>query len=318
LPVKKKSKKKKNNKNNFYNFITIILLIIFLLVIVIFFSIVKNNINPKNPSNSIESISIDTEIENSFEKNKSYNSISKDTSDNREIYILSKPTNFKEYNKKSICIILDDYGYKDNAEFLINLPFSLSVSILPGLPFSKNGFDIFSKSSNITPMLHIPMEAINNKNGEKIEIKSTDNEDEIIRKLDIFFSEIPAKFANNHMGSKISIDEKIVKIILNYFYSKGVRFIDSHTVNNSLFVPIGRSIGFPVFENNLFLDYNDNLNLPEKEFKKALFILNKREYIIIIGHITKDQTIDFLKKLANSEYLRKYDFITVRELFNRY
>lgn len=321
--IKKQVRKKKNIKNRnshlFITFLSFILLIIFLLSIVIFLSLI--NKTKINKDEMIESYNISLEDSYNSTSDNSYNIENENSSKykDKQISILIKPPEIKDIKeKKSICIILDDYGYKDTSEFLINLPFHLSVSILPGLPYSKKGFEIFSNSKNITPMLHIPMESISKIKGEKDEILVSDSQEEIKRKLDLFFNEIPAKFANNHMGSKVCLSQYTVEIILKYLYEKGVRFIDSHTINNSLFVTNGKSLGYPVFENNLFLDYNDDMNLPEKEFKKGLSILFTKKFIIIIGHNTKEQTLEFLKKLSQSEYLNRFNFISVRELYERF
>lgn len=324
--MKKNLKKKnKNYKLTTYSIFAFFILVVFLSIIILFFGIIKFPSNTETEDNTNVTYYDEIEIENNTNLENKTDKIENDNKD--EIYknknsisILVSPQEKKEEKrKKSICIIIDDYGYQDTSSILLNLPFKISVSILPGLPFSKSGFALFSNSKNITPMLHIPMESINQfAQAEKNEIKTSDNESEITKKLDLFFQEIPAMFANNHMGSKVSLSENTIKIILNYLRQKGVRFVDSHTINNSLFVPIGKSIGYPIFENNLFLDYNDDEKLPEKEFYKALSILKTRDFIIIIGHNTKKQTIEFLIKLANSNLINQYDFITVRELFEKY
>ncbi|MFN3411451.1 MAG: divergent polysaccharide deacetylase family protein [Exilispira sp.] len=312
----RKAKKCRKKNSNFitYTFVTSSILLIFLSVIILFFSLIKSQkkieVNNIYTFNNYEQINIQESYRDS------YNRINEKTN----INILKNPEEKKEERKrKSICIIIDDYGYQDTSSILLNLPFKISVSILPGLPYSKTGFEIFANSKNITPMLHIPMESINQFSlSEKNEIKVSDSKNDIEKKLDLFFSEIPANFANNHMGSKVSLFRETIQIILNYLIKRGVRFIDSHTINNSLFVSTGKALGYPVFENNLFLDYNDDYDLPEKEFFKAINLLKTRDFIIIIGHNTKIQTLNFLQKLASKYYFKNYEFITVRDLFDRY
>lgn len=314
--------KKKIKRSKPYTLITFCLLVIFLSIIILLFGVYKSDIN--NQNNEIDSITIEEKHNEQIIYDESQLKQIEEELNNKNInnppLLIKKPSEIKEEKKKkSICIILDDYGYHDTSSILLSLPFKISVSILPNLPFSKKGFELFSSSKNITPMLHIPMQSLNNLvKGENLEIKETDSEEEIYRKLDIFFSEIPAKYANNHMGSRISLNENIVKIILAYLYNKGVRFVDSHTINNSLFVPIGKQMGYPVFENNLFLDYDDEKDLAEKEFRKGLVLLKSRDFIIIIGHNTKPQTLLFLQQLKDKSYFNNYNFISVRELFENY
>jgi len=344
-----KKKKKKNSKLVTYSFVTFFILIIFLSILILFFGIIENhNVNRIDNEEDItyyNQIDIDENVkiidkkanESIYNTNDIYNSDvrtennknqkafedleSSNKNKNKGVFtVLQNPQEKKEEKvKKSICIIIDDYGYQDTSSILMNLPFKISVSILPGLTYSKSGFEIFANSKNITPVLHIPMESLNPyTQSEKEEIKVKDNKIEIERKLELFFSQIPAKFANNHMGSKVSLSENTIKIILNYLSKKGIRFIDSHTINNSLFPSIGKSLGYPIFENNLFLDYNEEEDLPEKEFLKGLNLLKTRDFIIIIGHNTKEQTLNFLQKLAYKHYFQNYEFISIRELFERY
>lgn len=326
---KSENSKKKKKILLTYSLISFSVLFIFLLLVILFLNIIKSSDESYYYNNSSLQINNDVEIDeisNFSNKDISINNDNEEilqdniNKDNDRKIVLTNPVEqIQKVKKKSICIIIDDYGYQDTSAILLSLPFKISVSILPRLPFSKSGFEIFANSKNITPMLHIPMESINKlSNGEKLEIKTDDTTDIIRKKLDIFFNEIPARFANNHMGSKVSLSEESVKVILNYLYEKGIRFIDSHTINNSLFVSAGKSLGYPVFENNLFLDYNDNENLPEKEFNKGLAILRTKDYIIIIGHNTKPNTISFLQRLTNQYFLNNYDFVTVRELFEKY
>jgi len=310
-----KKNKKKNSKLISYSFVTFFILIIFLSVIILFFGIIKTPNDDNIAYNEGTTYYEQVDIKNIKSSENKDDSVGKSN-----FAVLQNPQEKKEERaKKSICIIIDDYGYQDTSSILMNLPFKISVSILPGLTYSKSGFEMFANSKNITPMLHIPMESINQyAQSEKDEIKTKDDKNEIERKLDLFFSQIPASFANNHMGSKVSLNQNTIKIILDYLSKKGIRFIDSHTINNSLFVPIGKSLGYPIFENNLFLDYNSEEDLPDKEFIKGLNLLKTRDFIIIIGHNTKEQTIKFLEKLASMHFFHDYEFITVRELFEKY
>jgi len=193
------------------------------------------------------------------------------------------------------------------------------VAILPGLPYSDKGYKAFSSSSNITPMLHIPMQSINsNSSSEKLEIRVNDDYATIKNKLEHFHNLVPAFFANNHMGSKVSLNKQVATIVLKILSSMGIRFIDSNTINGSLFVDAGKELGYPVFKNMFFLDYLEDNNLPQREFNLALDTLKHQDFVIIIGHNTKENTLSFLEHLAKTDIFDKYEFLTVRDLFERH
>lgn len=163
------------------------------------------------------------------------------------------------------------------------------------------------------------MQSINsNSSSEKLEIRVNDDYATIKNKLEHFHNLVPAFFANNHMGSKVSLNKQVATIVLKILSSMGIRFIDSNTINGSLFVDAGKELGYPVFKNMFFLDYLEDNNLPQREFNLALDTLKHQDFVIIIGHNTKENTLSFLEHLAKTDIFDKYEFLTVRDLFERH
>ena len=270
----------------------------------------------KNENNSADKLPVDS----FYEKNSDQQEKIEKNNKSEPESIFQNPENIiQPKGKKEIYIILDDFGYQDTTERILKLPFKISVAILPGLPYSDKGYKAFSSSTNITPMLHIPMQSINNNGySEKIEIRVNDDYATIKNKLEYFHKLVPAFFANNHMGSKVSLNKQVASIVLKILSSMGIRFIDSNTIDGSLFLDAGKELGYPVFQNMFFLDYLEDKDLPQREFNSALNTLKNRDFVIIIGHNTKENTLSFLEHLAKTDIFDKYEFLTIRDLFERH
>jgi len=274
--------------------------------------------DPQNKSEKESSEKLPVDF--SYEKNLDQKEIIEKNNKSKPENIFQNPENIiQPKGKKEIYIILDDFGYQDTTERILKLPFKISVAILPGLPYSDKGYKAFSSSTNITPMLHIPMQSINNNGySEKIEIRVNDDYATIKNKLEYFHKLVPAFFANNHMGSKVSLNKQVASIVLKILSSMGIRFIDSNTIDGSLFLDAGKELGYPVFQNMFFLDYLEDKDLPQREFNSALNTLKNRDFVIIIGHNTKENTLSFLEHLAKTDIFDKYEFLTIRDLFERH
>ena len=81
---------------------------------------------------------------------------------------------------------------------------------------------------------------------------------------------------NNHMGSKVTADERIVRLILP-LVKHGLFYLDSKTNPNSVVPKIGKELGVPIIENQLFFDdvytaghISKQAQLLIKKFKKNL------------------------------------------------
>ena len=55
------------------------------------------------------------------------------------------------------------------------------------------------------------------------------------------------------MGSKVTADERIVRLILAACKKHGLFYLDSKTNPNSVVPKIGKELGVPIIENQLFL-----------------------------------------------------------------
>lgn len=206
-----------------------------------------------------------------------------------------------------VAIILDDAGSAGldyGAIYSIKEP--ITISVIPNLATSvkvaKN-----SKGAGLEVMMHLPMEPVDGKyiryDSGMVICSSSDGEIKKIVLNDL--SDIQgAVGVNNHMGSKATADERVMKDVLGALKGKHVYFIDSRTSAKSVVERIAKAIGIPTNENNLFLDGDAAYPQVESKFRKLISLARDHGSAIGIGHATRPATIAVLRKLM-PEYAKE-------------
>lgn len=217
-------------------------------------------------------------------------------------------------NSAQLIFVFDDAGQNiEQLKTFLDLPFPITVAVLPQLPNSKKAAHLIRQSNNEV-ILHQPMQAINqNVNPGNGAITPNMNEDEIISTLFNNIYELsPISGINNHEGSQITADIQKVETILKFAQQENLYFLDSRTNVQTKIPFVAKSLGFSYFERNIFLDNKKTSENVILELKKGIELANKNGSVIMIGHIWSS---DFLPKILNEAYFelieKGYTFSTV-------
>jgi polysaccharide deacetylase 2 family uncharacterized protein YibQ len=157
-----------------------------------------------------------------------------------------------------VALIIDDMGYSLEAlDILSSLKLPVTISILPHSPYARETAEI-ARSNQLEVILHLPLEPINN-NHETYDdgglILSSMEDQEIIELLNENFKMVPfITGTNNHMGSKITADNRIMSIILRSVLERNLFFIDSRTTARSVAYSLAQKMGIPSAKRDVFLD----------------------------------------------------------------
>ncbi len=232
-----------------------------------------------------------------------------ETSSNQS-YLDAKP-------KTKIAIIFDDLGESlSDLEQIYQLNIPLTISIIPGLAFSKNIAHIGARSG-FTVMIHLPLEPKNtnrHQNDKYDFLSSSLPKNQINRLLNNYLNSIRiATGVNNHMGSKATEDYQLMSHILERIKRRNLFFIDSRTSPDSIAYKVATEKGVRSAYNHAFLDAKDD---PEHMRKKIDNLLEKKsgEKLIIIVHPKKNTFLFFQENL---DYLKKnIEFITIENYLN--
>lgn len=200
--------------------------------------------------------------------------------------------------KAKVAIIIDDIGYHlDIAEQIMNLNFPVAISVLPFLPHTHIVAEK-AKEKGFTVLLHLPMEPHNsNTDPGKGAIFTTMNEQEIRAKVSANLEEIPySDGVNNHMGSKATEDNYLMRIVLNELKERNLFFIDSMTSPNSVGYKLSKEMGVKTAQRTVFLDNEQDIDYIRNQVTILKDSALKYGNAIAIGH-PYCNTIEVLREI---------------------
>nr|WP_209862696.1 divergent polysaccharide deacetylase family protein [Paenibacillus shirakamiensis] len=193
-----------------------------------------------------------------------------------------------EQPTKKLAVIIDDLGNNMvGTEQIMAMPVKLTVAVMPFLPSTEKdarlahekGFDV---------LLHLPMEP---KQGRASwlgpgAILSSLTDAEVRSRVEKAIDNVPyAVGINNHMGSKITADERIMSIVLDVCKERGLFFVDSKTNYRSIVGKLCRAKGLPQVDNHIFLDDVASEAAIARQIEKVAEFLKIHESCVTIGHV---------------------------------
>ncbi|WNY67095.1 divergent polysaccharide deacetylase family protein [Borreliella lusitaniae] len=244
---------------------------------------------------------VNTQLKNKFQKNS--------------LIIKNNKESKKAKIKPKFYLIIDDVGYDEfMLEQFIKLNLEINYAIIPFLPKSMSLYKKL-KNNNKTVIIHFPMQSKHRNSIEKFHINIKDKKEEIHKKIEKTFKKYPdVKIMNNHMGSLITSNKDLMKIILIKLKDIERYFFDSVTIAGSVPETIGKEIGVRVEKRDVFLDSKDTEESVLRELEKAKNIARKRGIVKVIGHIWSKNTLKVLEK-EGPNLNREFEFDNLLNLY---
>lgn len=217
-----------------------------------------------------------------------------------------KPAPEEEKNK--VAIIIDDMGYSLRAiKEITTIGKPLTIAVLPLSPLAKETAQI-AHQNGLEIILHLPLESINHQEGNNWTegmIHSEMSKEEVIEAVDKSLDQVPyAIGVNNHMGSKITANEILMRIILERLKERDLFFIDSRTTNHSVAYITAQSLGIPSAYRKVFLDTENEEDIIRRKLIELFRLAQKEGWALGICHPTVE-TLKVLKE--NFHLIDKYD-----------
>jgi len=185
-------------------------------------------------------------------------------------------------------IVIDDLGNNmAGTEEIVGLPFPITVAVMPFLPTSKKDAEAAHRNGHEV-IVHLPMEPLKgNKSWLGPGAITCDlSDDEIRKRVHAAIDDIPHAIGiNNHMGSKATVDERVMRVVLEVCRERGLFFLDSHTNYRSVVLKLAKQMGVPCIENHLFLDDVKSKMHVLNQIKLLQKHLREHEPCIAIGHV---------------------------------
>lgn len=216
--------------------------------------------------------------------------------------------------KAKIAIVIDDWGYNTNNLYLAGqLNYPLTAAVLPHLSFSvavakelhKNGFEI---------ILHLPMEPHEKYRLEQNTIMVSMDEATIRNIINRDLMDLPyTRGVSNHMGSRVTEDRQVMKIILKELKRKRLYFLDSIVSSRSIASVIAGEMNLRYARRDVFLDNVENAEYIKGQIYKLKNKARLYGQAIGIGHDQK-VTLEVLKEVMPQLEREGYKFVYVSEL----
>lgn len=199
-----------------------------------------------------------------------------------------------------VIIIVDDFGMADGdlLQGFADLPKEVAFAILPDLPKTKKTANLAAQTGHDV-IIHIPMEAKLAKISPGARhLKTTQDEKTITDMLDAFYEQLPMAIgANNHMGSSATNNKYLMTVVLNHLNSKGLFFIDSGTIGNTIAYKLAGTLGYKSIKRDIFLDVPDNTDATiAARISDLGRYKGRKEPVIVISHCHNKAKLHALQK----------------------
>ena len=171
---------------------------------------------------------------------------------------------------------------------LLEIDAPITFAVLPRLSHSKDVAEAaYSKGHEV--LLHLPMEPKPSVDGQKdpghgalltsmsaVDVKSVVEDD---------FKDVPhASGINNHMGSKFTEDETLMRAVMEVVREKNLFFLDSLTTPASVGSRLAKELGVRGARRSIFLDNTRDVAYIKAQINGLAAAARKRGKAVAIGH----------------------------------
>ena len=214
-----------------------------------------------------------------------------------------------------VSIVIDDVGYNlDDLEPFLKYPGPLTIAVLPHLPYSREAARRIREAGKEL-ILHMPMAPLGDEDPGPGAILSSHDEETVRELLDKGFESVPgAAGANNHMGSKVMADSRIVSVVMAYLAENDKFFLDSMTTDESKASELAGDYGLQVVSRDIFLD-NAGSDI-EEQFEKGMKLAKAKGSAVLIGHVQNKDVFTILDKLSSCGKEDCIRTVSLTELIN--
>lgn len=199
---------------------------------------------------------------------------------------------FEGYNSKAnlkqLAIVIDDFGNQmTGTSEMMQLPIHFTAAVMPFMPTTKQDAELAHKLGHDV-IVHMPMEP----NRGKPEwlgpgaVMANLSDEEIRKRVEDAINEVPYAIGmNNHMGSKVTADERVMRIVLSVVKEHGMFFLDSRTTFKTVIPKLTAELGVPLLSNEVFLDDVYTMEHIGKQMGVVKRYLDSHETCVVIGHV---------------------------------
>jgi polysaccharide deacetylase 2 family uncharacterized protein YibQ len=185
-----------------------------------------------------------------------------------------------------LAIIIDDLGNDRAAgDAVISLPFPLTVSVLPKLPYSTElSEEAYRRGDQV--LLHLPMQAQSAVvPQEQAELRVGMSAEQVRSTLSGMLETVPHVVGvNNHEGSLATSDPTLMAELMPALRDRGLFFIDSRTTAATVAYDAAERAGIAAASRKVFLDDTAQRDAIRAQLETAASDAERNGSAIAIGH----------------------------------
>ncbi|MYF91389.1 MAG: divergent polysaccharide deacetylase family protein [Gemmatimonadetes bacterium] len=213
----------------------------------------------------------------------------------------------------NIAIVIDDFADDPIAAHFCAIPQSLTFSILPRASQAPalaervraNGHEV---------LVHLPMEPQGGASLSANAILVGLDDEEIRRRVRRALRNVPhARGVNNHMGSKATANERVMRIVLSELKDRNLLFLDSRTTASSVAYQLAVDMDIRAINRDLFIDEIADAQTIQEKLWELAAIAAQSGQAIGVGHNRRETLIALLAALPQLEK-RGFRFVPVSQL----
>jgi len=216
-----------------------------------------------------------------------------------------------------LAVVIDDLGRSvDEVESLERLGVPLTYSVLP---YEEQTAEVIAalRRHGDEILCHLPMEPVSGQNPGPGALRANMDAGELRAATAAALAAVPgAVGVNNHMGSRLSADDRSMHAVLGVLADRKLFFLDSRTSPESVGYRVALALGLPAAQRQVFLDGDQRSQIIREQFARMLAIARERGAAIAIGH-PHPSTIETLADEVPRAKALGYRFVPVSELLDR-
>lgn len=216
-----------------------------------------------------------------------------------------------------IAIVIDDWGYDwAAAEAFLQFPEKLTVAVIPFLPLSEEHAQR-ARAAGHEVIVHLPMEPLNpdielGPGGVYVAM----DDEAIAEAVGAALAAVPGNVGmNNHMGSRATMEPRVMRAVLGVLREEQKFFVDSFTTAATVGPAVAREMAVPYAVNQVFLDHEDDEEAIRAQLRRLADLARQRGAAVGIGHV-RPRTYRALVEMLPELQAQGFEFVTVSEILN--
>ena len=197
-----------------------------------------------------------------------------------------------------MAIVIDDVGFEEKPALdLARLGLPITFAILPHQRYSRVLARKLPRMGQEV-ILHLPMEPVDypERNPGRGAVREGMTPEQIEATVLEALDGVPGAIGlNNHMGSRVTADPRMMRPILEVVRRRGLYFLDSRTTDETVAYDLAREMGLRAVKRSVFLDDMRQASYIEGQVRGLLQKAREQGSALAIGH-ADPVTVEVLKR----------------------